>query len=382
MAVMAEISVDEGRVVDTFLELVRINGPSRHERLVADDLVRRLEALGFTVRFDTAGEALGGECGNLIARLEGTDPRLPGMFFSTHMDTVLPTEGVRPVIRDGEIYSDGTTILGADDRAALTAYLEGIRAVKESGLAHGDIELLLTVCEQPGLLGAREMDYSLVTTRFGYVFDSSGDVGQIICRGPYSSRIHWTVEGKAAHLGLAADEGINAIQIAGAAVASMPLGRIDGGTVANIGIIEGGELASIIPDRVTMTGEVRSFEEARLAEQIGVMRSAVSEAADRFGGRSNSEVEPKYAGYRFSREDRIIAIAEQAAHAIGVEPYFTETLGGGDTNVFLANGLTVVTLGNGFRDIHSFREHISVKNLVNAARYVVSLVSTFAEEGP
>ncbi|MGI8827589.1 MAG: M20/M25/M40 family metallo-hydrolase [Chloroflexota bacterium] len=382
MAIGEEIAVDVDRVVETFFQLVAVNAPSRHERPMAEDLVPRLQELGFQIRFDNAGEKLGGDCGNLIARLDGTDEDLPGLFFSTHMDTVLSTNGVRPVVRDGVVYSDGTTILGADDRAALTAYLEGLRVVRNNDLPHGPIELLLTVCEQPGLLGAGAMDYSLVTTRHGFVFDSSGDVGQIICRGPYSSRVHWEVIGRSAHLGLTPEEGINAIQIAGEAVAGMTLARVSETTVANVGVIHGGELASVVPDRVTMIGEARSYDAHDLEAQIERMQAEVSRAAGRRGGEVRSKVEPKYSGYSFSRDDLIIGIAERAAKRIGVQPYFTDTLGGGDTNVFLTHGLNVVTLGNGFRDIHSFREHISIENLVNATRYVIALVAEFGASAP
>ncbi len=372
--------IDQDRLVRGFLELAGINAPSGSERDIAGVLAGRLEAMGFSVQFDRAHIQTRGNCGNLIARWDGALPALPAMFLSTHMDTVLPTAGLRPVIRDGVIYSDGTTILGADDRAALAAYFEGIRAVQESGVPCAPLELVLTVSEQPGLLGARHLDYSLVTSRAGYVFDSSGDIGQIIVKGPYSGRIRWRIQGKPAHVGLAPEEGISAVLIAAEALMGMRLGKVEPGTHANVGVIHGGRLPSIIPDQVEMLGEARSFSGDALQAQLQHMADAVRRAAGRRGGSVGVEIEKKYVGFDFPLDSPHVQMAVRAAGRIGIRPYFTDTLGGADTNIFNEHGLVCLTLGNGFRNIHSFEEHISIQNLVDAARYVTALIQEFAEE--
>ncbi len=378
-ATSAAALIDEKRLVASFVELAQINAPSGSEREIAGVVAGRLRGMGFSTRFDNADERTGGNCGNLIARWEGTAPTLRPMFLSTHLDTVLPTAGLRPVIRDGVIRSDGTTILGADDRAALAAYLEGIWAVQESGVACAPLELILTVSEQPGLVGAQHLDYSLVTSRAGYVFDSSGDVGQIIVKGPYSNRIRWWIEGKPAHLGLAPEEGVSAILIAAEALGAMRLGKVEPGTHANVGVIHGGRMPSIIPDRVEMVGEARSFSSERLDVQLQDMTEAVARAAERRGGSATVAIEKKYLGFAFSLDSGHVQMAVRAAARIGIEPFFTETLGGADTNIFNEHGLVCLTLGNGFRNIHSFDEHISIKNLVDGARYATALIQEFEE---
>lgn len=376
----ATVPVAEERVVETFLTLARLDGPSGAERDVATYLEHALTGLGFTIRYDGAGAALGGNCGNMVAWWEGTRPAATPLFFSAHMDTVLPTAGLRPVIRDGTIYSDGTTILGADDRAAIAAYLEGVRAIQTSRRPCGPIELIFTVNEQPGLLGSRHLDFSLVRSRAGFVFDSSGDVGQIITRGPYSTRLRWRIAGKPAHLGLAPEDGVSAILIAGEAVTAMRLGRVDDQTVANIGTIRGGRLASIIPDEVDMVGEVRSFSAEGLRVQLDAMAAAVDTAARRRGGTAEVTLEKKYLGWDLPHDSPHVQVAVRAARRASLTPYFAETLGGADTNIFIEHGLTCLTLGNGFRKIHSFEEHVSAANLVAAARYVIGLVQEFGAD--
>ncbi|TCP21064.1 tripeptide aminopeptidase [Scopulibacillus darangshiensis] len=367
-------AVNEERLLNSFLELAKINAPSGYEKPMADVLVPKLKVMGFSVEFDRAHKEFGGNCGNLIAYWEGTDSSIEPLFFSTHMDTVLPTEGLNPVIKDGVIYSDGTTILGADDRAALAAYLEGIQAIQESGSSCGPIELVLTVNEQPGLVGARYLDYSKVKSKKGYIFDSSGDVGQIILQGPYSSRIYCDIEGKSSHIGLNPEEGVNAFLIAADALKKMKLGKIDDETLANIGVIKGGEMSSIIPGNIELVGEVRCFNAEGLKNQIDHISNAVLTVAEQHGGKANIRARKKYLGFNEPEESILAKTAIQTAENIGVNGYLTKTLGGADTNVLNENGLTCITLGNGFRNIHTFNEHISVKNLIDTGRFTTGLI--------
>lgn len=376
---METVRINEERLLHDFLELAKVDGPSGKEQAIADHLVPRLEAMGFSITFDNAHEQFRGQCGNLIAYWEGTAPAVRPLFFSTHMDTVLPTKGLQPVIRDGVIYSDGTTILGADDRAALAAYLEAILSIQESGADCGPIELILTVNEQQGLVGARHMDYSLVKSKEGYVFDSSGDVGQIILQGPYSSKIYIELIGKSSHIGLNPEEGVNAFLIAANALKRMNLGKINEDTLANIGLIQGGELSSIIPGQVELIGEVRSFTEKGLNDQLQEMKKHAMDAANTYGGIAVVRFEKKYAGFQVKPETELAVNAVTAAKGIQVPYYLTRTLGGADTNVLNENGLICLTLGNGFRNIHTFQEHISIENLIRTGAYTVSLIQNWYE---
>lgn len=371
--------VNEEKLVQLFLEMAKINGPSSKESLVAAFLKETLPKLGFQLTFDEAHEHFNGEVGNLIAWHPGTDNTIPPLFFSTHMDTVLPTEHLKPIIKEGIIYSDGTTILGADDRAALASYIEAMRAIIESDVPHGPIEFILTVNEQAGLVGAKYMDYNKIKSKNGYIFDSSGDVGQIILQGPFSSRIWFTVKGNAAHIALNAEAGNNAFIIASEGLLSMELGEIDSETLANVGIISGGELTSIIPGSVTLGGEVRSFSKEKLDAQLQHMQLAMERAAQKFQGTVEVNIEEKYLGFNISEEDDLVKTVKKAADNICVSSYLTKTLGGADTNVLNEHGLTCITLGNGFQNIHSFRENISIENLVNTGRLTSALIEQWYE---
>lgn len=371
------IEIDDKRLLDQFLVWAKVNAPSKSEKVIADLLIPVLERLGFSIEFDEAYKEFDGDCGNLIAYWEGNDPKVPPLFFSTHMDTVLPTEGLNPVIKDGIIYSDGTTILGADDRAALASYLEAIQYIQDFDLPCGPIELILTVNEQQGLRGAMHLDYSKVKSKFGYIFDSSGDVGQIITQGPYSSRFHIEINGESAHIGLNPEGGINAFLIAADILKQVEIGRIDDDTVANIGLIQGGELTSMIPRKVKMSGEVRCFSKNGLDSQIKKIFCISSKIANEHGGTIEKEIEKKYMGFNADSNDLLVKNAIKAAEDAKIKFYLTKTLGGADTNILNENGLTCITLGNGFREIHSSKEYISVENLINTAKYTVSLIQSW-----
>lgn len=175
------------------------------------------------------------------------------------MDTVVPGNGIKPSIEDGYIKSDGTTILGADDKAGLAAMLEAITVLKEENIAHGKIEFIITVGEESGLVGAKALDSSLVTAKFGYALDSDGKVGDIIVAAPTQAKVNATIYGKTAHAGVAPERGVSAITIASRAISKMPLGRIDEETTANIGRFEGGTQTNIVCDRVDILAEARSL---------------------------------------------------------------------------------------------------------------------------
>ena len=269
--------IDRERLMQTFLELVVIPSPSGEEQVVAAAITRRLEALGLRVETD--------EAGNLLARVPGRggDAAQEPLLVTAHMDTVVPCDPVSPVLREGVIYSDGTSILGADDKAGVAAILEVLAALAESQVAHRPLEILFTVSEEKGLRGAKAFDVGRLRASMGIGLDAGGPQGTIVQSAPSQDSLAVEVHGRAAHAGARPEEGINAIRVAAEAIAAMPLGRIDDETTANIGTISGGRATNIIPDLVTLRGEARSRSQAKLAAQTKAMTQALENAATAHG---------------------------------------------------------------------------------------------------
>jgi tripeptide aminopeptidase len=364
--------IDKTRLVQTFLELVAIDSPSEHEEAIGAELERLLAAMGSEVERD--------EHGNVLARFPAAQrPGRPAptggwLLLSAHMDTVGKDTGIQPEIRDGVIYSDGTTILGGDDKSGIAVILESIRSVREESLPCPPLEVVITVGEEVTLRGAKLLDKSRLLARRGYVLDAGGPIGTIVTSAPSQDSLQITVHGRKAHAGSEPEKGVNAIRVAGEAIAAMPLGRIDEETTANIGTIEGGVARNIVPDEVRMQGEARSRDNLKLAAQTAAMASAFHEAAERHGARVEFKFSRSYSTYKWTEETPIVAHAMVAARRLGLTPILEASGGGSDANIYADAGIPCAVLSTGMEDVHTAQEHIAVADMVDSARLLQEIL--------
>jgi tripeptide aminopeptidase len=358
--------IDETRLVQTFLDLVAIDSPSGHEEAIGEELMTRLAALG--------GQVVRDEHGNVIARW----PEGPGewLLLSAHMDTVGEDRGIRPQVRDGVIYSDGTTILGSDDKSGIVAILEAIRSLREARAAHPPLEVVISVGEELGLQGAKLLDKGKLRSRRGYVLDAGGPIGSIVLSAPSQKSLRVLVRGKKAHAGSEPENGINAIRVASEAIAAMPLGRIDFETTANIGVIEGGTATNIVPDEVRVRGEARSRDVGKLDAQVAAILEAFEAAAHRHHTSVEIETIHAYDTYRLNESDPIVVSAANAARRLGFDPVFRDSGGGADANILYSHGIACCVLSTGMEDVHTTLEHIAIADMLDAARWVEEIVKS------
>ena len=374
--------IDRTRLVAEFLELVRIDSLSKREGRIAKRLGETLTGLGAAVEEDDAGQKVGGEAGNLLAKLPGTAPGAPALLLCAHMDTVVPGENVKPVVSGDVIRTDGTTVLGGDDKSGLVAILETLSVLREDRIPHGPIDVLFTICEEYGLLGAKHFDAGRLRARTGLVLDVDGAC-ELVVRAPAANKMVFTVHGLEAHAGVCPEQGISAIKVAGEAIAAMRLGRIDAETTANLGMIEGGLAVNIVPNRVRLRGEARSLSLQKLEAQTDHMRRCFEEAAGRHRARVGERLHTARAETRVERDyDRldlpvdapIVRLTERAAANLG-KPFTTRATGGGsDANVLNGHGLQVANLACGMREIHTVNEWIDVKDMVATSELLLETV--------
>ncbi|HEU5098054.1 MAG TPA: M20/M25/M40 family metallo-hydrolase [Roseiflexaceae bacterium] len=355
--------INPDRLLATFLDLVQIDNPSGGEEAIAAHVRGRLEALGLEVEED--------DLHNLLARVPGEGEPL---LLNAHMDSVAPCHGVRPLVADGVVRSSGDTVLGADDLAGVAAIIEGVQSTLERGGSHRAAELLFTVQEEVGLAGAAAFDTSKLRAREGVTLDSGGDFGGITISAPSQDSLHAVVIGRAAHAGVAPERGLNAIVVAGRALAAMPLGRIDEETTANIGIIRGGDATNIVPERVQLWGEARSHSREKLNAQVREMVAVLESAATAAGGSAQVTVTHKYDAYRLTEDLPIIRRIVDAMAAIGHTPTFQISGGGSDVNILAQRGIQIANVSVGYRDIHSTGEYIAVADLERSAEIVTQLL--------
>src|SRR5437763_1385994 len=374
--------INQERIKNLLLELVQIDSISREEREVAERIRALCEQMGAQVEIDDAGSKVGGNTGNVIARFPGTLPQAEAIMMSAHMDTVVPGRGVKPVVEGDIIRTDGSTVLGGDDKSGCAVVIETIRCLQEQSIPHTPIDAVFSICEEVGLLGAKHLDMSKVRARDGLVFDSD-DPGFLFTKGPSANHFEFKIYGLESHAGVAPEQGISAIKIAAEAIAAMKLGRIDSETTANIGVIRGGEATNIITNFVTLLGEARSLDEDKLNAQTEHMIKCLEDAASKYEvtvdgvttkGRVESEVTREYFAMDVSDDSRVVKLVKQAGARMGLKVETMASGGGCDANIFNKSGIECANLGMGMRAINTVKEWLDVKDMYASAEMTLEIM--------
>ncbi|HON41851.1 MAG TPA: M20/M25/M40 family metallo-hydrolase [Bacillota bacterium] len=356
-------------IVDEFVELVKIDAESGSEAQMAAAVAGKLRGIGLEVEQDNAGNVIG----RLSAHGSGCSCG-DAIMLCAHLDRVPPGKGVNPVIRDGVVYSSGDTVLAADDIAGVTAILAGLRMAKASGKCLPPVEVVFTVSEERGLRGAKQLDYSRLASKTGYIFDAADPVGTVILSSPTHMGLEVQITGRAAHAAANPEDGISAIQVAAEAIVEFPFGRVDAQTTANVGIMSGGTATNIISEKAYFKAEVRSLDHQRalgLAEECAAkIRSIVT----RRNARADIATTVDYCGYTIPKDAPVVERAVRALRTAGRDAVFQSTMGGSDGNVFNAHGIACVVLGIGSRDVHSTRESQPIGELVAAAELARDII--------
>ncbi len=373
--------INRERICNEFFQQASIDSPSYQEAEIAAYLEERFKQLGGNVEYDDAGPKIGSQSGNMIIKLPGNKPGAP-FLLSVHMDTVSPAENVTPVLNDGIFTSAGETILGADDKAGIVEIIEAIEVLKEQQIPHVPLEVVVTVCEEQGLLGAKKLDFSRISAKQGVALDTTG-VDLVINRAPAANRFKADIFGHEAHAGVCPEQGISAIQIASKAIARMPLGRIDSETTANIGTITGGVASNIVPRQVTLQGEIRSHNLESLRKQTELMVQALEKEVDQATITVNGQ--PKRAAMALElREDfplmqvpenaPILQIIRDAGEALNRPQEIRAAGGGSDANVFNGQGIDMVILATGMDQVHTVNERVKVDDMVKVSELLVEII--------
>lgn len=373
--------INKERILNTFLELVKIDSETGNEQTVQPILKDKFESLGLQVKEDHASSIEGLGANNLICTLPSniSDKKVPKLYFTSHMDTVVPGINIKPQVKDdGYIYSDGTTVLGADDKAGLAALIETIEQIKERDLPHGQIQFVITVGEESGLVGAKALDTQLLDADFGYAVDASKDVGTTVVGAPTQMNIYTTIKGKTAHASTPT-KGVSAINIAAKAISRMKLGQIDKLTTANIGKFHGGSATNIVADEVILEAEARSHNDESIHTQVQHMKETFEATAKEFGGEAHVEIETSYPGFKVEDDEDVTKYARASAVALGLKGDTCIAGGGSDGNIMNRYGIPSVILGVGYENIHTTSERISTNDLYMLASQILKIIELVTE---
>ena len=371
-------TINQERLVREFCELVGVDCESFHEEAMVKVLVHKLSELGIEAYVDDAGARYGSAAGNVYACVKGELYGEP-LLFSSHMDTVAPVIGKRAIRHeDGTITSAGETVLGSDDAAGISAILEAVRALKEQGIPHRDLELVFPMAEEAYVRGSSVFDYTRLKAREAYVLDLSGAVGRASLKEPTLISLRAELSGKAAHAGFAPEEGVKAIVMAAAALTKIKQGRLDAQTTLNIGTIHGGTATNIVPEKVSLEGEIRSYDHARALEVLDEVLEIFDVTALAYGGTSRLTSQIHLKAYQIEPDEPVVQRFLRVCRKLGIDGKLTETFGGSDNNSFVQNGIRGIVLACAMNQVHTTEEYTSVEELTRSAEIVAGLM---AEDG-
>ncbi|HHW62169.1 MAG TPA: M20/M25/M40 family metallo-hydrolase [Syntrophomonadaceae bacterium] len=373
--------INEPRLIEQFLTMVAIGSESFREKALRDYLQSEFLKRGLEIEEDDAARLIGGNCGNLLVRVPG-NVNLSPLLLSAHLDTVTPGENIQAVVgEDGCIRSTGPTILAADDKAGIAAILEVLDVLAEENQPRPPLEILLTVCEEQGLLGARHFDFTRLKSRIGYTLDSDGAPGGIVVKSPAQNEINYKVYGRAAHAGMNPEDGINAIQVMAYALSQMPCGRIDPETTCNFGMIDGGQARNIVAEYCHVQGEARSLNPQRLESLTEELQQTFITAVESRGARAAVEVNFLYPAVVLDHDEPVVSLAAQAAEQLDLPVSYKKTGGGSDAAVIYGHGIRCANLAMGMRAAHTQEEHIYVNDLINVVKWVLTIIDHYVKEG-
>lgn len=354
--------INKNAVVELFCDLVKINSESGQELEIAEFIIARLKGLGVAADADTYG--------NVIAYVPGVGSPL---LLSAHMDTVKPGANVRPQVDKTKIKTDGTTILGADDKAGIAEILIAVEHLVKNKLQHRALELVFSREEEIGSIGVKNLDYKKIKAKEALVLDHTAHPGKIVLGAPYITKIDIEVVGRAAHASKP-EGGINAITVASQAIAKLKIGRIDHETTSNIGVINGGLIRNGVPDKVIMAAEVRSHNKNKLDKQIAKFKSVFMATAQKNQAKVDIKLTHSAIGYSFSVTDRLIKQIEKSFIENGVQVEKAKIGGASDADIFHMHGIQAVPLGSGGQNPHSVHEMIHIKEMLDMVNFLINFV--------
>jgi len=349
-------------MVEQFMEMVRIDSESGNEARFIEYLKGELEKLG--------AEAATDGYGNLIARLPALNSTVEEpILLSCHADTVQPGVGIEPVLENGVIRSAGDTILGADDKAGIAEMLEALRVAP----VRPPVEIAISRQEEVGLHGVKNLDYSRITARRGFLLDND-TLDTIVIGGPSYFAIDVVITGRSAHAGMEPEKGINAIVAAARAIATLQLGRLDGETTANVGVIQGGIIRNGVPERCTFLAECRSLNHDTAQGLADTMVANIREQVEAMGATVEIGVDNLCRAVDIPEDAPTVEIAKKALESVGIQATTTFITGFTDASIYNNRGIEMAVVGIGAREEHATTEHIHVADMEKALGMIVEIL--------
>lgn len=369
--------MNEKRINEEFFRLLHINSPSKKETPLAEYLSSYFSNLGLEVMQNAS--ISGTKC-NLFIRIPANQSQNPEtILLSAHLDTIEPTEGIQLIQSNGRVSTDGTTILGADDKSGIVIIQEIVTTLLEDNLPHPALEIAFSTEEEIHLLGSKDFPLEKLQAKKGIVLDSDGDAGIITHSAPSHFSFEADIHGVPAHAGMEPEKGKSAILLAAKIINHLPMGRIDEETTSNIGVIKGGKASNIVAEECFFNGEVRSRNEAKLTA-ISSYITSVFEKEKNQGYQIDFRSFKPYSAYHLNPDIPFIQALQRSAQETDLNPSVVGSGGGSDANIYNEKipGMQCVVLSCGMMKAHTHQEYIDLVTLYKTTAWLLRFLTNFA----
>lgn len=373
--------INKERLIESFVEMVKIYSPSKKEKEIAQYLIKELEKLEAEIYLDESFEKYNGNAPTIIAKIQGNIEG-NGVTLAAHMDVIEPCNEINPIIDEKNeiIKTNGLTTLGADDKAGIASILETIKVIKERKLKHKDIYIVLTPGEEVGMLGAKSINWENIPKNMKpalnmIVIDNVGRAGIIAHTAPSKFDLSITFIGRKAHAGIEPEKGINAINMAAMAISKMKMGRIDELTTSNIGVIESNFPTNVVADKCVVKAEVRGHSEERILEVIKKYKDCCDETIRVMGGDYEFSSECDYPSLKPKDNLEFAREFSKVYEELGIKSELKIIGGGSDSNIFAKNGYNSVIIGIGMNDVHTVNEVLELKELYKTTQALINYIA-------
>ena len=361
--------INTQRLIDNFCEFVKI--PS----VTPDDqkFIAHLE--NFFGKMEGA-KTKTDSYGNLIVKFPAKNSSSnKTVGFCCHADTVKPGIGIKPIFdkEKGVMRSDGTTILGADDKAGIAIISEMLLCAKK----HPPIEVIIVRCEETGTYGSTNLDYSLVDSKMAYVLDAE-DIDIIVNGGPTYISLDVQYKGVPAHAGMAPEKGISSILAAAKAISKLRLGKLDDETTTNVGVIQGGEVRNGVPEHTKLMSECRSLNHEKALKIADEMEAIYRQSAKELGAEITIERNMALKAYFLPENSDVVRCAKAAFKKNDIDAKTMTIRGGTDATHLNSHGIPTAMIAAGYKDEHSCKETFVIKEAEILTKVLVDIVEGLA----
>ena len=374
--------MNKERLLNTFLDLVKIYSPSRNEINVMKYITEKLEKLGVKYILHDHSDEYGGNTPVIIAKLEKNcdDTNLKAISLSAHMDVVEPSKDLDVYVEDGLVKTRTETTLGGDDKGGVAIILETFESLVENNLPHNNVFAVITPSEEVGLLGAKSIKWEEIPDEFTpakdmLVLDNGGGADLVAVEGPCMYKINVHYEGASAHAGIEPEKGRSAILAMSNAIAKMRIGRLNDYTTSNIGSIISEFPTNVVPKDCKIRMEVRCLNEDEAKENVDNYVDIFEKTAKEFEVKCNIDIEYDYPPLKQIDGNVLLNRVLDAYNKVGVVAKPIKIGGGCDGNIYLKNGFNSVILGVGMYKIHTIEEYLVISDMEKTAEAVLEFIT-------